>query len=117
MAHGRLAVWRYTLSRSTAVAPVDRPLRRLPPLRATPARPRRSATVCPSCGEPICPPAGRRVPPAAGRRRPPRRRSSVCSGSPGPALGSIVLGFVLTLASTAVGLIPPYLRSRCSTTS
>jgi ATP-binding cassette subfamily B protein len=106
--HGRLAVWRYTVSRSTAVSQlIDRfddfvRSGRIPHDRSIVA-------VCPSCGADL---------PSVG---------AVCEDclpptTPRPAssllrllqfgrhrAGAIVLGFALTLASTAVGLIPPYM--------
>ena len=105
---GRLAIWRYTISRSTAVGQLidrfDDFLRcgRLPHDRTIVA-------VCPSCGadlpsalavcEDCLPPTTPR--PASALLRLLRFARA--------RTGAIVLGFVLTLVSTAVGLIPPYM--------
>ncbi len=105
---GRLAIWRYTISRSTAVGQLidrfDDFLRygRLPHDRTIVA-------VCPSCGADL-PSVGAVcedcLPPTT-----PRPASALLRllRFARPRSGMIILGFLLTLASTAVGLIPPYM--------
>jgi ATP-binding cassette subfamily B protein len=107
-AEGRKAHWRYTLARGAAA---QRLVRRLEALRDGQAGEATgpSQAPCPSCGAPAapgqwscpaCAPTARRHTPATLFRLVRFAR---------PRLGPIALGFALTLASTAAGLIPPYL--------
>lgn len=104
---GRLANWRYTAARSSSVG---RLVQRLATLRAEQAgAPPPGDSVCPSCGGPIRPEDG---------------QCPACSAEPTGAsvsallrvigfsrnrLPLLLLGAALTTASTATGLIPPYL--------
>jgi ATP-binding cassette subfamily B protein len=103
-ADGRPAYWRYTAGLSPAARSL---VRRWDELRGSAAPSSRS--VCPSCGAVMA---------AEGER------CAACAPAPKdesfsalyrlvafarPHAGMIALGFFLTLTSTAVGLIPPYL--------
>jgi ATP-binding cassette subfamily B protein len=104
---GRLGHWRYTAGRASEA---QRLLQRLALLRASQAgAPPPVDSVCPSCGAAI---------------RPEEGRCLACSPEPTPPSVSgllrlfkftrpharlIVFGFLLTFASTAASLIPPYL--------
>jgi ATP-binding cassette, subfamily B, bacterial len=105
---GRLSHWRYTLARAVGTHrfqerfdgqqrgdPIDGPIE--------------EETPCPSCGEPI--PAGQAVCPtcAPGGTIKPSASLLRLLRFARPRMGAIVLGFILTVASTAVGLIPPWL--------
>jgi ATP-binding cassette subfamily B protein len=103
---GRVAHWRYTGSRAM---PARGLALRLESLHASRNGAAASAgeTVCPSCGAtisaedgqcPACAPAPNRASVSALFRLIRFTR---------PVAGIIVLGFVITLASTAVGLVPP----------
>ncbi len=104
----RLACWRYTAGRA---APAHRLVDRFDVFRLdglAEAAPRAEST-CPSCGSPLpadmeqCPTC---VPPPT----PPAASSLLrLLRFARPRLGMISLGFGLTLASTAAGMIPPYL--------
>jgi ATP-binding cassette subfamily B protein len=106
--HARLAAWRYTISRGTAVRQLidrfdDFVLHgRLPHDRTIVA-------VCPSCGAEL--PAVGAVCEECRPATTPRPASALLRllrfGK--PRAGAILLGFLLTLLSTAVGLIPPYM--------
>jgi ATP-binding cassette subfamily B protein len=105
--HGRQAFWRYTISRNAAVGLlIDRfdDFLRFGRLPHDP-----TIAVCPSCGAEL---------PAMGvpcevchPSTTPRPASSLLRlvQFARPHAAMIILGFVLTLVSTAVGLIPPYL--------
>lgn len=105
----RLAVWRYTAAKSTSAnrlvqqyQAAQRSLRGEPEIAVT-------ATVCPSCGATL--PPGESDCPAC--HTPPEAVSSHSlfrlSRFAKPRMGLIVLGFALTAATTAVGLLPIYL--------
>ncbi|HEV3259437.1 MAG TPA: ABC transporter transmembrane domain-containing protein, partial [Gemmataceae bacterium] len=105
---GRLAHWRYTAGRGPAAQRLV--------LRATALRDARAGaagpglvSVCPSCGTvlgpdetqcPVCAPTSGKPPLSALYRLAAFAR---------PRAGLIVLGFCLTLTSTALGLVPPLL--------
>lgn len=100
----RLAHWRYT----AAVAPAARALvRRWQALRdgTAPA----TSSICPSCGAIMA--AEGDVCPACAPVPPRRTLSSLFRllRFARPRAVMIVLGFLLTLSSTAAGLVPPYL--------
>jgi ATP-binding cassette subfamily B protein len=105
---GRLHHWRYTAARARAA---QRLARRFESYRREGAlTDDRTETVCPGCGEvlrgelpecPRCQASSAAVSPASALRRLllfARKRA-----------GMLLLGFVLTVAGTAAGLIPPYL--------
>jgi ATP-binding cassette subfamily B protein len=101
---GRLAHWRYTAGRA---GDAHRLVLRLTALRASPDNGAAGSTVCPSCGAvvqedgqcPACAQTQVRPSMSALMRLIPFAR---------PVAGLAVLGFVLTLASTGAGLVPPY---------
>jgi ATP-binding cassette, subfamily B, bacterial len=105
---GRLGHWRFTLARaSTAHRFRDAFASALHHGPAAVSEP--EVANCPSCGEPL---------PAGTKECPTCAPSGVVNTSVSllrllrfarPRFGAIVLGFVLTLTSTAAGLIPPYL--------
>jgi ATP-binding cassette subfamily B protein len=104
----RLACWRYTAGR----APDARRLvRRLETWRGgqtegeTPA----ADSVCPSCGAIIRSEDGRCAACAPAANTPGVSALYRLARFARPCAGLTVLGFLLTLAATAVGLIPPYL--------
>lgn len=92
----RLAVWRYTFSQARAAASLVASFDRI---HADDAR--RNGSIGPPTSVP--PPSGR--PLGFGRGSPLLRLLTFTR----PHLGAVVLGFVLTLSTTAAGLIPPYL--------
>ncbi len=106
-----LKSWRYTAARNAAAAKFVHAYNDLVALNAAPAKnlPAPAATVCPSCGvaleigQTICPSC---TPSAA---PPPVRSLWRLMRFARPRAGMIVFGFVLTLSSTAAGLVPPYL--------
>ena len=65
--------------------------------------------VCPSCGAPINADEGRCEACAAGPTKPSMSALFRLATFARPRAGLVVLGFVLTLAATAAGLVPPYL--------
>jgi len=106
---GRLAHWRYTAGRAPAA---HRFVERVEAFRRDglvepPARP---DSACPSCGDPIpadldgCP-ACTAAPAVASAGPLLRLARTFCR----PRAGMVILGFALTLASTAAGMIPPLL--------
>lgn len=105
---GRCASWRFTLSRSAAVGKMIDRFDEFLRSGRTGADPTIAAT-CPSCGAEL---AGEG---AACEACIPASTSKTASSLlrllrfARPRAGAIILGFVLTLASTAVGLIPPYM--------
>jgi ATP-binding cassette subfamily B protein len=110
----RLAHWRYTLGRSanaTRLVQQFEAFRRAGPagkLEAeSPAD--REIAVCPSCGMDISPGAAG-CPNCAGGKTP-RQTAALFRllQFARPRRGAVALGFALTLASTAAGLVPPYL--------
>jgi ATP-binding cassette subfamily B protein len=108
-ASGRLACWHYTAAKSTAA-------QRLVQKLASWRRSQRAGSVsdgmlavCPSCGAPIRADDGRCEACAAGPTRPSLSALFRLASFSRSRAGLIVLGFLLTLASTAVSLMPPYL--------
>ncbi|HMB07753.1 MAG TPA: ABC transporter ATP-binding protein [Isosphaeraceae bacterium] len=104
---GRLAHWRYTVGRSAAAGQIaDRLAQFLRAGRIEVERPAES--VCPICG---------------GALSSEQATCPICEPAPSPATtsllrlarfarpraGAIALGLFLTLASTAAGLVPPYM--------
>lgn len=104
---GRRAFWRYTAGRSAAAG---RLVLRLAMLRAEHAgAPPPVDAVCPSCGGPIRPEDGQCPACAAGLSATNVSTLFRLVSFARPRLPLLLLGAVLTTASTAVGLIPPYL--------
>ncbi|HKB35862.1 MAG TPA: ABC transporter transmembrane domain-containing protein, partial [Gemmataceae bacterium] len=104
---GRLAHWRYTAGRGPEA---QRMLARLAVLRATQAgAPPPVDSVCPSCGAPISPEEGRCLACSPEPTTPSVSALGRLLRFARPHLRLIVLGFLFTLASTSVALIPPYL--------
>ncbi|HVW35913.1 MAG TPA: ABC transporter transmembrane domain-containing protein, partial [Pirellulales bacterium] len=110
----RLAHWRYTLGRSanaTRLVQQFETLRREGPgdrLDAE-AQLERAAEVCPECGTEL-PPEDPNCP-SCHSSKGPRQAASLMRllRFAAPRKGAVALGFGLTLASTAAGLVPPYL--------
>ncbi len=109
-AAGRVAIWRYTVSRAEGVRRIiDRldGLQRGLPI-ATAAAPS-TEHECPLCGAPFdpqlttCPECGNST------ALPPMKSLLRLMGFARNHLGMSILGFILTVASTSAGLIPPYL--------
>jgi len=107
----RLAHFRYTPGRSQAA---HRFVQRFDAWRAsrsgltTPL----AASVCPSCGGAIDAATGRCLACAAAETAPATSALFRVARFARPRAGMIVLGFLLTLAGTAVGLIPPFFTMR-----
>jgi ATP-binding cassette subfamily B protein len=104
---GRLGHWRYTAGRSSDA---HRLVQRLEVLRARQAGDTRAPveSVCPSCGAAL--PEGSQCAACAPATVKPGLSSLYrLIAFARPRARMIVLGFVLTLTSTAAGLIPPYL--------
>jgi ATP-binding cassette subfamily B protein len=104
----RLAHWRYTLSRGVAAsALVDRLDAFLRTGRVAPER--QAVVLCPSCGAEL--PAEGVICDVCTPSNTPRSASALLrlSRFARPRAAMILLGFILTLASAAAGLIPPYL--------
>lgn len=103
----RLAEWRFTANRSSNV---HRLKRRFEVLKTGAAQDTSDQiAACPSCGAPI-PPDQLDCPTCAPSAAPPLASSLLrLVGFARPRMPMIVLGCVLTVAGTAVGLIPPYL--------
>jgi ATP-binding cassette subfamily B protein len=100
---GRLASWRFTAGRAPAARALHQKWETartgIPPMTA----------ICPGCGAPIPPEDG-----ICHACHPVPERHSLSAllrlvGFALPRLRVIVLGFLLTLAGTAAGLVPPYL--------
>jgi len=104
----RLTHWRYTAARA---ANVFQFIQRLADLRSSQngQNGRNSTTVCPSCGAVVNTQDGRCLACAAGPPRPSLSALYRLVSFARPRAGIIFLGFLLTLTSTAVGLVPPYL--------
>ena len=109
-ASGRVAIWRYTISRAEGVRRIiDRldALQRGLPI-ATAAAPS-TEHECPLCGAPFdpqlttCPECGNST------ALPPMKSLLRLMGFARNHMGMSILGFILTVASTSAGLIPPYL--------
>jgi ATP-binding cassette subfamily B protein len=102
----RLEHWRYTTGRSTAA---HRFVQRFNTFRSGARDAAATASVCPSCGALITSYDGQCAacaPESAPQTIPALSR---LIGVARPRAGAIFLGFLLTLASTTAGLIPPYL--------
>lgn len=101
--NGRLAIWRFTASRAAAarnfVQKWQTERTGVPPM----------ASVCPSCGGPI--PAGVERCPTCQPAEEPRSLGSLVRliGFVRPRYPMILLGFLLTLASSSLSLVPPTL--------
>jgi ATP-binding cassette subfamily B protein len=104
---GRLHHWRYTAARALAA---QRLARRFETYRRDGTLADDAETVCPGCGEtlrgglvecPNCHATTSAVSPASALRR--------LLGFARNRAGMLLLGFLLTLAGTAAGLLPPYL--------
>lgn len=111
-AGGLVASWRFTAARSTGarrVAEQVEAVARGAPLKAAGERKHRVEALCEVCGAPLhegdaaCRECGVSL-----AKRPVRSLFRLFSVARKHA-GMVVLGFALTLASTASGLIPPYL--------
>jgi ATP-binding cassette subfamily B protein len=112
---GRLAFWRYTFARSAAAR---RLIERLETVcrgdalahdHAPPPRGETAAPSCPACGAVL--PADQAACPTCAPAAPPRSSSVLLrlAAFARPHAGMVALGFVLALASTGAGLVPPYL--------
>jgi ATP-binding cassette, subfamily B, bacterial len=103
----RLAHWRYTPGRSQAA---HRLVQRLAALRASQSGVNSplQASVCPSCGAALDPNAGRCLACASSQTAPSTSALFRVARFARPRAGMIILGFALTVAGTAIGLIPPY---------
>lgn len=103
---GRLAHWRFTLARGAGAHHFrDAFQARQDDATAEPA------ANCPSCGQPL-PPGAAECPRCAPSRAVKTSTSLLrLLRFARPRSGPIALGFFLTLASTAAGLIPPYLTA------
>jgi ATP-binding cassette subfamily B protein len=105
---GRLSAWRYTISRGAAVSQlIERFDEFMRSGRIQDAG--IIAAACPSCGADL--PSEGAVCEVCLPSATPRPASSLLRllRFARPRAGVIILGFVLTLASTAAGLIPPYM--------
>ena len=97
----RLACWRYTLEgHAAAVRAVEHFERRSSGDGALQSARTRSRGVCPCCGAPLDPDQDEcaSLSRATSIRRPRPGRCSACGALPRPTAGSLLLGFVLTLA-------------------
>jgi ATP-binding cassette, subfamily B, bacterial len=107
-ASGRLACWRFTAGKATAAHRLVQKLSRWRLSRqGSDSKPRMA--VCPSCGAAINADEGRCEACAAGPTRPSMSALFRLAAFARPRIGLVVLGFVLTLAATGAGLVPPYL--------
>jgi ATP-binding cassette subfamily B protein len=104
---GRLAHWRYTIGRSAAASQLaDRLAQFLREGRIEVERP--AEFVCPVCGGAL--PSEQTTCPVCEPATPPTTTSLWrLARFARPRAGAIALGFFLTLASTAAGLVPPYM--------
>ena len=107
---GRLALWRFTADKGLSAR---RLVQRFDSFRRTgkiDAQTEESgASICPSCGGPMA--AEMDECPACAPAPPPPQATSLYRllRFARPRLGMVMLGFFLTLASTAAALVPPYL--------
>ena len=109
-AAGRVAIWRYTVSRAEGVRRIiDRldALQRGLPI-ATAAAPS-TEHECPLCGAPFDPQLTTCPECVNSTAMPPMKSLLRLMGFARNHLGMSILGFILTVASTSAGLIPPYL--------
>lgn len=103
---GRLASWRYTAGRGTAI---HRLVHRFDTLKAGSEVVAEQASICPSCGA-IIPPDQTECPACTPSAAPPVASSLLrLVRFAKPRAGMLTLGYVLTAAATASALIPPYL--------
>ncbi len=109
-AAGRLAFWRYTVGRAEGVRRITDRLDALQRgAKVLPDAGSASENECTLCGAPfdrkltICPECGNTS------AKPPIRSLLRLIGFARNHLGMSILGFILTVASTSAGLIPPYL--------
>lgn len=103
---GRLASWRYTAGRGTAV---HRLVHRFESVKAGSEIVADQVAVCPSCGA-IIPPDQIECPACTPSAAPPVASSLLrLVRFAKPRAGMLTLGYVLTAAATASALIPPYL--------
>jgi ATP-binding cassette subfamily B protein len=105
---GRLGEWRYTAGRGTAAQRLALRLvafRAAQPGDAAPT----SVAVCPSCGAPMRGEDGRCAACAAEPAQPTVSALLRLTAFARPRARMTALGFLLTLASTSAGLVPPYL--------
>ena len=107
------ASWQYTMAKSANVLPFVQAFQELAAAGAGKKKAKAAtslaATICPSCGAKLEPPQTvcELCSPAAA---PPPVRSLWRLGQfAKPHLPMIIVGFLLTLASTAAGLVPPYI--------
>jgi ATP-binding cassette subfamily B protein len=103
---GRLAYWRYTAARGTAA---QRLAQKLASWQASQQDGQAApvTAVCPSCGAPIRAEDGRCEACAAGPTKPSVSALFRLVTFARPRAGLVLLGFLLTLASTVAGLVPP----------
>jgi len=110
-ATGRLARWRYTLSRNPAALRFEREFNRLRDSVATGIAPPPAVTAtCPICQGPI-PPDEEDCPNCARELHTPPSTWTLLRiwRFAKPYKGMLLVGFLLTLAATAATLVPPYL--------
>ncbi|MGH7223541.1 MAG: ABC transporter ATP-binding protein, partial [Gemmataceae bacterium] len=107
-AAGRLACWRFTAGKATAA---HRLVQKLSGWRLSKqgGEGKPTMSVCPSCGAAINADEGRCESCAAGPIQPSMSALFRLAAFARPRAGLVALGFVLTLAATAAGLVPPYL--------
>ncbi len=105
----RLAAWRYTLGRNPEVLRLMRLFDRQQAQRAFAAPPPDEGALCPSCQAPL--PADSDDCPACDREQQPPSTWVLLRlwRFARPYRNQLLLGFILTLLSTAATLIPPYL--------
>ncbi|MFL5245362.1 MAG: ABC transporter ATP-binding protein [Gemmataceae bacterium] len=101
----RLMHWRYTAARSADALHL---VQRLADLHSSQDG-RNGLAICPSCGSVVNSQDGRCPACSAGPPRPALAALYRLVKFARPSAGLIVVGFLLTLASTAAGLVPPYL--------
>lgn len=108
---GRLAVWHYTLGHNLAAARLLRQFRRALAawLNREPLAPE-TESLCPTCGAPL-PPEAEACPLCARETEEPPSTWVLLRlwRFARPYRGRLFAAFLLTLASTAAGLVPPYL--------
>ena len=104
---GRLAYWRYTAGRSLGAHRLAQRLKALQ--EGGESAEAAAATVCPRCGAVITSETGECTACAPKAAPPPMSSLYRLFQFARPRAGRIALGFVLTLGSTAMGLVPPYL--------
>jgi ATP-binding cassette subfamily B protein len=105
---GRLASWRYTAAKATAAQRLVQKLASWRQSRKGGGE-QPALAVCPSCGAAINADDGRCQACAAGPTKPSISALFRLASFSRARAGLIVLGFLLTVAATAVSLVPPYL--------